>query len=245
MIWVALALLAAAAVAPLAWSLRRATVARGRREADIALHRAQLAELDRDLAEGRIAPSEHAAAVLEVQRRLLAVTATPERVSAPAGRGTVMATMLLVPLAALALYLPGGSPNLPAQPLAERMTKAEQRMRQASVLVNVLRQRLAALDPHSERAREGYILLGNFEDSAGNLPAAAEAWHKALDARFDPTLAAQTAEAMTRVTGKVTPEAAALFRHALAAAPANAPWRQVVEQRLAESKSGEPAPAPR
>ena len=44
-------LLAAIALAPLALSLRRAAVARSRREAAIALHRAQLAELDRDLAD--------------------------------------------------------------------------------------------------------------------------------------------------------------------------------------------------
>jgi cytochrome c-type biogenesis protein CcmH len=235
MIWLPLALLAAAAVAPLAWSLRRGTIARGRREADIALHRAQLAELDRDLAEGRIAAPEHAAAVLEVQRRLLAAAAFHERAAAPAGRGGVIAAMLLVPLAALALYLPGGSPNLPAQPLAARIARAEQRAREGAALVSELKHRLARMDPHSERAREGYILLGNFEDSLGNLPEAAVAWHKALDARFDPTLAAQTAEALTRVNGTVTAEAAALFRRALAAAPANAPWREIAEQRLTEA----------
>ena len=72
MIWLAIALLAAIALAPLALSLRRTAAARGRQEAAIALHRAQLAELDRDLADGRIAAAEHANAVLEVQRRLLA-----------------------------------------------------------------------------------------------------------------------------------------------------------------------------
>lgn len=235
MIWLALLLLAAAAVAPLAWSLRRGTVARGRREADIALYRAQLAELDRDRADGRIAPNEHAAAVLEVQRRLLAAAAAQERGTAPPSRGTVIAAMALVPLAALALYLPGGSPNLPGQPLAARIARAEQRARDGAALVAELKRRLARLDPHSERARMGFILLGNFEDSLGNLPAAAAAWHKALDARFDPALAAQTAEALTRVNGAVTAEAAALFRRALAAAPTNAPWRQIAEQRLAQA----------
>lgn len=236
MIWLALVLLAVAAMAPLAWSLRRAAAARGRREADIALHRAQLAELDRDLAETRIAPTEHAAAVLEVQRRLLAAAEAKDSEAPRSSRAPIVAAAVLVPLAALALYLPGGSPNLPAQPLAERIAKAEARSRQASALVGELRRRLETLDPHSERAREGYILLGNFEDSAGDLPAAAEAWHKALDARFDPTLAAQTAEAMTRVRGAVTPEAAALFRRALAEAAPDAPWRPVAEQRLAEVK---------
>ena len=239
MIWFALALLAAAAVAPLAWSLRRTARAIGRREADVALHRAQLAELERDLAEGRIAPAEHAAAVLEVQRRLLAAAQPVRADAAPSGRRSrtpLIATALLIPIAALVLYLPGGHPELPAQPLAARMAKAEQRMRQAAALIGELRQRLATLDPHSERAREGYVLLGNFEDASGNLPEAAAAWRKALDVRFDSTLAAQAAEAITRVRGSVTPEAAALFRRALAEAPADAPWRRIAEQRLAGTK---------
>lgn len=244
MIWLALLLLGAIAVAPLAWSLRRTARAVGRREADIALHRAQLAELDRDRAEGRIAPREHAAAVLEVQRRLLAAAEPVREQSAGdlatatkrerRSRTPLLAILLLIPVAALLLYLPGGHPDLPGQPLAARMANAEQRMRRASALIDELRQRLASLDPHSERAREGFVLLGNFEDARGNLPGAAEAWRKALDARFDPTLAAQTAEAITRVQGSVTPEAAALFRRALAEAPADAPWRAIATQRLAE-----------
>lgn len=237
MIWLGLLLLAIAAVGPLAWSLRRVARSLGRREADIALHRAQLVELDRDLAEGRIASSEHAAAVLEVQRRLLAAAESAESGSSRSSRVPVLAVLVVVPVAALLLYLAGGSPQLPAQPLAQRMATAEQRARQATVLVDELRQRLASLDPHSERAREGYVLLGNFEDSRGDLPGAAEAWHKALDARFDPVLAAQTAEAMTRVNGQVSSEAAALFRRALAEAPADAPWRSIAEQRLSEVKT--------
>jgi cytochrome c-type biogenesis protein CcmH len=57
MIWLAIAVLAGVSLAPLAMSLRRAAVTRSRRDAAIALHRAQLAELDRDLADGRIAAS--------------------------------------------------------------------------------------------------------------------------------------------------------------------------------------------
>lgn len=237
MIWLALAALAALAVAPLGWSLRRTVGARGRREAEITLHRAQLAELDRDLAEGRIGPAEHAAAALEVQRRLLAAAEGADRTAASAARGPVLTALVLVPLAALLLYLPGASPTMPAQPLAWRMAEGEKRAREMAVLIDALRQHIAALDPKSERARQGFLLLGNVEDARGNLPAAAEAWHKALDARFDPTLAAQTAEAMSRVAGRVTPEAAALFRRALDAAPPDARWRQLAKQRLAEAHS--------
>jgi len=233
LIWGALLLLAAAALAPVAWSARHGSKPRGRQETAIALHRAQLAELDRDLAEGRIAVSEHATAVLEVQRRLLAA-ASPDPAPATGSRGALLAALVLVPLAALALYLPGASPNLPAAPLAERIARARQAAERDAALIDELRHRIASLDPKSDRARQGLLLLGNVEDARGNLPAAADAWKQALQVRFDPTLAAQTAEALTRVQGHVTPEAAGLFRQALAAAPPDAPWRGVVEQRLAE-----------
>ena len=53
MIWIAILLLALAAMVPLVATLFRPVVTRGRREADLALYRAQLAELDREAAAGR------------------------------------------------------------------------------------------------------------------------------------------------------------------------------------------------
>ncbi|MDE2516395.1 MAG: c-type cytochrome biogenesis protein CcmI, partial [Rhodospirillales bacterium] len=87
----------------------------------------------------------------------------------------------------------------------------------------------------SEQARAGYVLLGNAEASRGRLDQAVSAWQEALAAHFEATLAAETAEAMSEVAGHVPPEAAALFRRALAAAPADAPWRGLAEQRLAQA----------
>ncbi len=236
MIWLAIVLLAAIALAPLALSLRRASVARGRREAAIALYRAQLAELDRDLADGRIAASEHASAVLEVQRRLLAVAGSVEAASGTGSRGPVLLALLLVPVGAFALYLLGGSPGLPSVPLAERIAAAREREARAVSLIAQLRQRLAELDPHTEQARQGYILLGNAEATRGRLQEAADAWRTALATRFDPTIAAEAAEAITEVQGHVTDEAAMLFRQALAASPPDAPWRPMAEKRLSEVK---------
>lgn len=232
MIWLAIAGLAALALAPLALSLFRSTRARGRQEAALALHRAQLMELDRDLADQRIGVPEHAAAVLEVQRRLLAEAGRADPDPVPAGRSPLWVALALVPVGALALYLVGGSPELPAAPLAARIAAAEVRARQEMALIAELKAGLARIDPASPKAREGYILLGNAEARLGNMPEAAAAWQKALANRFDPTLAAETAEAMTEASGHVTPEAEALFRRALAAAPANAPWRAMVERRL-------------
>lgn len=232
MIWLAIAGLAALVLAPLGFSLFSTARARGRQDAALALHRAQLAELDRDLADQRIGMPEHAAAVLEVQRRMLAEAgrADPEPVSA--GRSPVWAALLLVPVAALALYLVGGSPELPAAPLAARIAAAEARARKEMALIAALKTALTRIDPASPKAREGYILLGSAEARLGNMPEAAAAWQKALAARFDPTLAAETAEALTEANGHVTPEAAALFRRALAGAPPHAPWRVMVERRL-------------
>jgi cytochrome c-type biogenesis protein CcmH len=236
MIWLAIAVLATVALAPLALSLRRSVVARSRREAAIALHRAQLAELDRDLAEGRIAAAEHASAVLEVQRRLLVAAGSEETEAAGRSRSPVLVALLLVPVGGFALYIVGGSPGLPAAPHAEIVAAARQHAEQEAVLIAQLRQGLAKLDPHSERARQGYVLLGDAEAKRGRLKEAADAWRTALVVRFDPTLAAVTAEVMTEAEGHVTDEAAALFRRALAESPADAAWRPMAEKRLAEVK---------
>src|SRR3954451_17712464 len=155
MIWLAIAVLAAAALAPLALSLRRASVARSRREAAITLHRGQLAELDQDLADGRVAAAEHANAVLEVQRRLLAAAGGTEDAPRTSSRSPVLMALALIPIGAFALYVVGGHPGLPAVPLAERVAAAQQRAEQEAALIAQLRRRLAALDPRSEQARQG------------------------------------------------------------------------------------------
>ncbi|MDE2006559.1 MAG: c-type cytochrome biogenesis protein CcmI [Rhodospirillales bacterium] len=224
--------LAALALAPLGFTAFGQARARGRRESALALLRGQLVELDRDRAEGRIGTPEHAAARLEVERRLLAEAERAEPAVAEGGASPVWIAVALVPIAALALYWVGGSPELPAAPLAERIAAAEARGRQEMALIAQLKAALPRLDPASDKARQGYVLLGNAEARLGDMMGAADAWRKALASRFDPTLAAETAEAITEANGHVTPEAEALFRRALATAPSDAPWRSMVERRL-------------
>jgi cytochrome c-type biogenesis protein CcmH len=231
-LWLSVVLLMTVALAPLVLALRSRANTRGRREAALALHRAQLAELDRDRDQGRIGHAEHMTAVLEVQRRLLAAANTAEPLPTPASRGALWLVLVLVPLAAVLLYLTGGSPGLPAMPLKERIAAAEQRVRQEQVLIGKLRDALATLDPKSDKARQGNILLGDAEARLGHMHQAANAWQSALDVQFDPTLAVETAEAMTEAKGHVTPKAAALFRRALTDGPADAPWRPIAERRL-------------
>lgn len=228
----AAAALALIALAPLLLSLRRAAPPRGRRDAALALHRAQLVELDRELAAGRLGATEHASATLEVQRRLLAIAATEDAAPHRASRVPLLATLVVVPGAALLMYLYTGHPNMPAAPLAPRIAAAEARANQDDALIAKLRAGLAKLDPQSDSARKGYVLLGTAEVARGQYAAAAAAWKIALAQRWEPQLAAEAAEAQTRADGKLTLATEAEFRRALAAAPADAPWRKMVEDRL-------------
>lgn len=234
MIYLALALLAVASLAPLATALVWQSQARGRRDSAMAIHRQQLTELDRDLAEGRIAPAEHATALLEVQRRLLAAEAAAEPDTARASRLPLLAALALVPLLAAGLYAIDAHPGMPAAPFAARNAQEAEDGAKAAQLIAQLRTRLESLDPKSPLLRQGYILLGNAENSRGNLPDAAAAWRRAVELGFDPDLAALTAEAQSEVEGKVSADSAGLFRRALEAAPATAAWRAAAEARLKE-----------
>jgi cytochrome c-type biogenesis protein CcmH len=232
----ALALLAIVVLAPLAIALSGRQAARSRQDSALAIHRAQLAELDRDFADGRIGTSEHAAAKLEVQRRLLAAADAAEPPPARASRLPVYAALVAVPVVAASLYAVAGHPFLPAAPLAARPPDAPASAQDTAALATLLRARLATLDPHSDQARQGYLLLGNTEFGLGHLPEAVDAWRRALAVRFDPSLAALVAEAQTRLDGgRVSFQSATLFRRALAEGPADAPWRPIAEKRLAQS----------
>ena len=233
--YVPMLLLAAACLAPVAFLFWRSDRARGRRESALALHRAQLTDLERDLAEGRLAPVEHAGAALEVQRRMLRAAEGSEPETRNGGGTALALTLGLAPALALLLYLVGGQPGLPSVPHAQIVAAQKQEAERMTVLAGQLRERLTTLDLKSDMARRGYVMLGELEVGRGDLAAAAAAWKVALNAAFDPMLAARTADALSAAAGKVTPEAAALFRRALAVAPPDAPWRSYAEQRLASA----------
>lgn len=232
MIFAFIVLLALAVLAPLLLVLRGRAPTRGAREPALDLHRTQLRELDRDLAEGRILPAEHATAVLEVQRRLLAAGAADETAPRPGGHWPLVATAVAVPIVAFALYLGSGS-----QPFMPSVSTASQQARavQEAALIEELRRRLAVMDPATDRARQGYALLGSVEEARGKDAAAASAYRMALRGKFDATIAARAAEASVRAEGGVSERSAALFRRALAAAP-DAPWRDAALARLQQPR---------
>ena len=109
--WLTTVVLALALMALVVAGLRRPRVPM--EPPDLTLYRGQLDELARDLAGGRLAPTDHAAARLEVERRLLAAAAAP----APARAGTGRRAPLALALAAVIL---GGS-YITYLPLARRI----------------------------------------------------------------------------------------------------------------------------
>lgn len=236
-----MAVLALVAIAPVVvvWLWRGSM--RYRRDTAMALHRAQLEEIERDRLDGRLPETEFVGAKLEVQRRLLAADAIPEPEADRRARGLLIATLVLVPVAGLALFLPFALPIVPSEPHAAVMRAETAATQRDDALVAELEQKLKQVPPNTEQARQGYLLLGQALVSQNKLAAAAQAWRKALDVKFDPTLAAETAEAETEAAGHVTPGAAGLFHQALDKAPVTAPWRKLAEQRLREAAVTLPA----
>lgn len=114
-LWFVLGLMTLVAAFAVLWPLSRAYPyeAEG---SEIAIYRDQLAEVDRDLGNGVIAPAEAEAARLEVSRRLLATSRLGEPPAQPATAGSrravAIAALAALPALSVALYLHYGSPGM-------------------------------------------------------------------------------------------------------------------------------------
>lgn len=186
-----------------------------RAEYDINVFKDQLAELDRDQAEGRIADTEADAARLEIQRRLLNAGDAAEKEKSPDGtprKGltAVIVAALAVPIVSVVFYLQTGTPGMPDFPLAERtdIRKAPEAAgfegRSLRELADRLQERLRD-NPNDEK---GWTLLGRTYANIGESRLAAAAYQRAVElTNRDPELLADWAEArlMAR-NGNFTPE---------------------------------------
>jgi cytochrome c-type biogenesis protein CcmH len=134
MLWICLALLTAAVILALARPLMRTSEGTGgAAEADMAVYRDQLTEIENDRERGLIGDIEAEAARAEVARRLIHLGKPAALAQGRRGQnkiGTESAAIssprllqgafAMIPLASMALYLWIGSPGLPGQPLASR-----------------------------------------------------------------------------------------------------------------------------
>lgn len=203
---------------------------------DMRVYRDQLAEVDRDAARGLLGAEEAEAARIEVKRRMLAAVAEaeePRRNAAPNRRGSAElagAIVLIVPAAAVSLYLALGAPLTPDQPLAERRsdlaTTAVGDEQQLGSLEEVAAQLAKKLESRPDSA-EGWFLLGRAYMTLNRTQDAVAALGRARDLAPDqPEVAGAYAEALiAEAGGQVSSAARQALQKVLALDPMSAQAR--------------------
>lgn len=173
-----LVLVTAALLLPPLWRQpREEAPGAGRRAANLRIFRDQLAELERERAEGALGEGDFDQAQRELRHRLLAeVEAAPEAMpgsKSGCSRGAALALILFLPLAAGLGYRMLGAPEA-LNPLA---TAAPGKVtpQQIETMIGALAERLKA-NPDD---LQGWLMLGRSYVMTGRLAAAVEAYGKA------------------------------------------------------------------
>lgn len=177
-----------------------------RADYDINVYKDQLAELDREAAEGRIEGSELDAARLEIQRRLLAASDDKEQIVKDASKGGTLPIFMAAgaaPIFAVAFYMYNGSPEIPDHPMSSRPDVMRAADAQASAHTGQqapsMDQALVSLEKRLQENPndvDGWILLARSYAGTGNAVKAAEAYARAVPlADRHPMLLADWAEA--------------------------------------------------
>jgi cytochrome c-type biogenesis protein CcmH len=218
-LWIIFALMTAAAIFAVLWPLGRAAPARGG-GSDVLVYKDQLKEIDSDRASGLIGEAEAEAARLEVSRRLLDAGESLQRqapaaaVPKPSRRvAAALASLVVLVLGPLGLYLALGSPDLPGEPAFARVATPTGRESIAS-LVSKVEAHLA----HYPNDGAGWEILAPVYARLGRFDDAVSARKKALTLNgATATREADLGEAeTTAANGVVTADAKAAFERALA-----------------------------
>ncbi|MDX8446108.1 c-type cytochrome biogenesis protein CcmI [Mesorhizobium captivum] len=247
---------------------------------DLEVYRDQLSELDRDMARGLIQPNEAEEARAEIGRRILRLgSGSQSGTQAPrpsrAARLVATAAVLAVPLVSWGLYGALGSPDLPSQPLAERLAKNP-----SESSVDELVARAEAHLAANPSDGKGWDVLAPVYLRLQRFPDAITAYRNAIRLDGDSDVRqAGLGEALANAAGGiVSAEAQGAFEAALKLDPANAkanfylamglaqegkkaeaaaawqkmlgqlapdsPWRNAVQQALAQTEPSVAAAAP-
>lgn len=217
--WVLVSVLTAAVAVALLLPLMRAEAHTDIPQAyDVEVYRDQLAELQRDTANGLISGDEAEFARAEVARRLLAANEAV-KAAAPvsarrANRIAQMAVIVFLPAAGLCLYLATGRPDLPDAPLAMRLANPGED-------INIL---VAKAEQHLMQNPEdgaGWDILAPIYYREGRMEDAGAAYQNAIRI-LGPTPArlGGYAESLIALSGGlVTTEAQDALKQSLAIAP--------------------------
>jgi cytochrome c-type biogenesis protein CcmH len=213
-LWFVFALMTAAAIfailLPLGLGAR--APADGR---EVSVYKDQLSEIERDVAAGLIGKAEAEAARVEIGRRLLAAADQeadlPVRSAIGMRRAVAVLALVGLPLIALSIYLPLGSPQLPDFLLLARKT-APGGAQPMEALVNQVEQHLQK-NPTDAR---GWTVLAPVLARLGRADDAIQAYRNALKYGGDkPGLRADLGELLAASAGGVvTAEAKAEFERA-------------------------------
>ena len=167
---------------------------------NLAILRTQLLELDADLGRGTIGAEQHASARAELERRVLEEGAVENQVVQPAGQGgrsAAAALGVLIPAAAVSMYLWIGQPD----GLRPEALPSEQHVSPAEVDEMVAR--LAArLEKNPEDPR-GWMMLARSYYVMQRMPEAVAAYAKAADKiKDDADFYADYADALAMSQGR-------------------------------------------
>ena len=215
-LWFVFALMTAAAIFAVLWPLGR----RGQPQKDgseAAVYKDQLTEIDRDVAAGLIGSSEAQAARVEISRRLLAAADNqrdpPIASSISLRRSAAIIALVGLPIVAVALYLPIGSPRLGDFPLAQRSRAPDV----TQPLDNLVAQVEAHLEKNPTDGR-GWSVLAPVLARLGRYDEAVRAYHNSITYNGDSAQRrADLGEAIAGAAGGViTSDAKAEFERAIA-----------------------------
>jgi cytochrome c-type biogenesis protein CcmH len=265
-LWFVFALMTAAAIFAvlLPLGLRGGAQTEG---SEATVYKDQLGEIERDLGAGLIGAAEADAARVEISRRLLAVADQernpPMQSSLKVRRSAAVLALVGLPVLALAIYLPLGSPRLadfplaerarapdPAQPLETMVAQVEQHLeknptdgRGWTVLAPVLA-RLGRFDEAIKAFRNAISYGGDNADRRADLGEAIAGSTGGVvtseaKVEFERALAFDANQAKANYylglaaqqDGR-SADAASIWRAMLAKAPADAPWRPLVQSAL-------------
>ena len=220
MFWVVLAAMTGLAALVAVWPLIRGARRGASGPADAAFYKAQLGEIERDVARGFLPAEEAAGARVEAARRLIAASAvTADGVVADAPglrRWAAIAIVVAAPVVALALYADLGRPDLPDAPLAQRKVDTRGMSGVEAALAHV-EQQLAANPDNGA----GWSLIAPVYMKLGRFDEAVQAYAQSLRLNGEnAAVRADYGEALVGAAGGiVTADARAAFDKALAEQP--------------------------
>ena len=215
MIWLVFSAMASITALLFLSGLFRTGEGLNRKDGALAILKDQLSEIDADQERNLISGTEAAAAKVEIKRRILAAGRLATRRSPRAsGRSTILASAIVVPLVAFALYSQIGSPHIESQPLASRASEILEAANLAE-LTQKLKTRLEA--DESGGPSDGWLLLGQTYMRMARYNDAVDAFeHVAVRDNAGIAALLQFAESLIAAeNGVVTPQAERVIERAL------------------------------